>query len=1085
MSTQDRELSSTFPTLDFPELTDHSIFDEFFVTGLKAGIAAEREQFLRAWDESVELERQFVEKCKSAHTRTATAELRTQFQALRSESYRKTRNSLFAYVYKLYENELANPSVGNVAITPERVAESTRALHGYIAGLNGDSTLLDRLIQELGTLQSKNQEFIFKVFVTLHGELLNKQLKQSQTIVDLRTEIEKNTESYLRHLDTSATSNNQLLQAEQDKTAQLLSELNSRDELNTQLSAENLALKRKLEQSDAGNQTLIEDGEKETDELRDQIKTLENKLSISTDKFNDLQSQLTSYGITLEDREASVSRLRDDKANLETKLEEANELVANLRELVADLEEQGRELFRVKASAHLTELNLEKASSQVAELQEKCDEFESEYNQLRSTHNATCATLNDVRRELEEVSVAKNLSVPPNWVINEKTRGLQSEEAVDSGEYYDTYDLRQPLVSSATPTVEGEDARALAYTVANLNLQLQAAQERSSQLDRVIANHKSELQITQQNESRYRESFEKEEAKNRDLIGELRSNNRITEELRELIRFCEQNHADNSPCENRAQFYRIEALEKENEELRSTMPFDLSRFGAQAGTSAEADQTNLPANVTLKDLETSLVKGLGELFTREDKKNIRVFRGKPSDPPITSWLKDAEITAYLNGWDDEQKVRYFSDRLKDEAAEWLREYVENDGDVEYGVWKDALISRFRNQADIEQLKHCLQNLKQGPEQRTQSFIAKINSLFDDIYGPVKKPKGNTSSMSCDDAEDDNQTDALHKDIKRMRDDAKQKILIRGLLPKIRNELWPRITDEDSFEDICKAALTAESVVIKKELNEEKTLVVASVESAQLKEKETELTQKQSMIDMLKEQNDMLKLIHSKNDSQGQATQAATVGAVGNQNPQSGSVKTGNKNVQFKDTPPKQGTGQPYNSSRNASAERHPKATNKQNNQPGQQIPGIHPFGPYLNQYPAYWVPQQSYQTQHGFGYPFAPNQIAQTNSNFPQQIPSQQFQGPPQPFQVQRPQGPPPNTWGIAPTPPPPSHWGYPQGNWTSQPPQNSQPQQSDQSQPATFNRPDRRDVVCHICGKKGHYARGCWDNPANQQPKQ
>ena len=653
--------------------------------------------------------------------------------------------------------------------------------------------------------------------------------------------------------------------------------------------------------------------------------------------------------------------------------------------------------------------------------------------------------------------------------------------AVDSGEYYDTYDLRQPLVSSATSTVEGEDARALAYTVANLNLQLQAAQERSSQLDRVIANHKSELQITQQNESRYRESFEKEEAKNRDLIGELRSNNRITEELRELIRFCEQNHADNSPCENRAQFYRILALEKENEELRSTMPFDLSRFGAQAGTSTGADHTNLHANVTLKDLETSLAKGLGELFTREDKKNIRVFRGKPSDPPITSWLKDAEITAYLNGWDDEQKVRYFSDRLKDEAAEWLREYVENDGNVEYGVWKDALISRFRNQADIEQLKHCLQNLKQGPEQRTQSFIAKINSLFDDIYGPVKKPKGNTSSMSCNDSDDDNQTDALLKDVKRMRDDAKQKILIRGLLPKIRAELWPRITDEESFEDICKAALIAESVVIKKELNEEKTLVVASVEGAQLKEKETELIQKQTMIDMLKEQNDMLKLIHSKNDSQAQPTQASTVGAVGNQNPQTGIIKTGNKNVQFKDTPPKQGTGQQY-TSRKANAERHPKATTAQNNQSVHQIPGIHPLGPYLNPYPACWVPQQSYQSQQGYGYPFAHNQITQGNPNFPQQIPSQQFQGPPQPFQGPRPQGPPSNTWGLAPPPLPSANWGYPQGNWTPQPLQNPQPQHNDQ--PATVNRPSRRDVVCHICSKKGHYARECWDNPANQQPK-
>ena len=100
-------------------------------------------------------------------------------------------------------------------------------------------------------------------------------------------------------------------------------------------------------------------------------------------------------------------------------------------------------------------------------------------------------------------------------------------------------------------------------------------------------------------------------------------------------------------------------------------------------------------------------------------------------------MKDAEVTAYLNGWDDEQKVRYFSDRLKDEAAEWLREYLENEGDVEYSVWKDALISRFRNQADVEHLKHWLQNLKPGTEQRTQSFIARINSIFTDQQKNLK------------------------------------------------------------------------------------------------------------------------------------------------------------------------------------------------------------------------------------------------------------------------------------------------------------------------------------------------------------
>ena len=233
--------------------------------------------------------------------------------------------------------------------------------------------------------------------------------------MDLQTEIEKNTESYFRHLDNCATSNNQLLQTEEDKATQLLRELNSRDELNTQLTAENLTLKRRLEQSEAGNQTLIEDGEK--------------------------------------------------------------------------------------------------------------------------------------------------------------------------------------------------------------------------------TNYELQLRITKHNEGKVRELFEKEETKNKDLIGELRSNNKITEELRELTRFCEQNHAAFSTCENRAQFYRIEALEKENEELQCNMPFDFSRCGTQAGTGAGVDQSNLFANVTLKDLESSLVKGLGELFTREDKKNIRVFRCKPSDPPITSWLK--------------------------------------------------------------------------------------------------------------------------------------------------------------------------------------------------------------------------------------------------------------------------------------------------------------------------------------------------------------------------------------------------------------------------------------------------------------
>ena len=361
MSLPYSQLSTQFPTLDYPELTDHSLFDEFFVASLKAGIATEREKFLRSWDESVELERRFVEKSKHSHTRGAATELKVEFQTIRSESYRKTRNSLFSYVYALYENELANPSVGNIALTPERVAESTRALHSYIAGLNGDSVLLDTLIQKLGTLQSKNQEFIFKVFVTLHGELLNKQLKQSQQIVDLQSEVTKRTDS-ARHFESLLATENQLLQAEKRKADQLLHELLSRDEFNAQLTEDILTVRRRLEQSDAGNQTLVEDGEKESEELREQIKDLETKLTNSSASFKDLESKLASYETALDERETTANTLCGDKSVLESNTREANALIDELQALE-------QELARTTSAARCVELELEKTKSHVIDLQ--------------------------------------------------------------------------------------------------------------------------------------------------------------------------------------------------------------------------------------------------------------------------------------------------------------------------------------------------------------------------------------------------------------------------------------------------------------------------------------------------------------------------------------------------------------------------------------------------------------------------------------------------------------------------------------------------------------------------------------------
>ena len=466
---------------------------------------------------------------------------------------------------------------------------------------------------------------------------------------------------------------------------------------------------------------------------------------------------------------------------------------------------------------------------------------------------------------------------------------------------------------------------------------------------------------------------------------------------------------------------------------------------------------NTTANTTFKELESSIVKGIGEMFTREDKRNIRVFKGKPSDPPVTTWLKEAEITAALNGWDDSQKVRYFSDRLKDEAAEWLLEYMESEGSCNYSDWKKALIARFRNEADIEHMKHTLHNLKQGPEQRTQSFIAKINSMFDDVHGPEKKFRREISEdTDCNDESVpmDKESNELLREIKRMRDEAKRKILIRGLLPKIKTELWPRVTKDATFDDICKAALNAESIVIQKDLSDDKSLVVANVQTEQLKEKEKEIEQKQTLINMLKEQNDFLKLYTGKIDSQEQSSEASTVGAVGNQSQQSGILKSGNKNVQFKNRSQKQGTGQSNKQFNNPNTA-FPNGGKKNMKQQGQNV-GIYPYGPYLNPFPALWVQQPV----PGYGYQAAPQQ-----QNV-QQASLQAQQGPQQ-GQVQV-------AWGQQPPP---------QQNWVQQSQQNQQQvQQAQQGQQGTQN---KRDIVCFQCNKKGHMKRECWHNPANQTQKQ
>nr|CAH0104286.1 unnamed protein product [Daphnia galeata] len=100
-------------------------------------------------------------------------------------------------------------------------------------------------------------------------------------------------------------------------------------------------------------------------------------------------------------------------------------------------------------------------------------------------------------------------------------------------------------------------------------------------------------------------------------------------------------------------------------------------------TRHKSGNPNQTADTTILDKVTKpIVKVLGELFSREDEKSIPTFKGKSTDKLKTEWLKAAEHEARNNDWDEEQKLRFFSDRLKGEALEWHDEMPEDSNDFE-------------------------------------------------------------------------------------------------------------------------------------------------------------------------------------------------------------------------------------------------------------------------------------------------------------------------------------------------------------------------------------------------------------------
>jgi hypothetical protein len=117
---------------------------------------------------------------------------------------------------------------------------------------------------------------------------------------------------------------------------------------------------------------------------------------------------------------------------------------------------------------------------------------------------------------------------------------------------------------------------------------------------------------------------------------------------------------------------------------------------------------------------------------------------------------------------------------------------------------------------------------------------------------------------------------LAESLDKIRSEAKTKILLKGLLPKIEKVVWSGMGVNSSYDDVCDMAYAAETIVNRMEQNEDKSLkaTMAGISSHQ-DEQDVEILRQKTKITKIENQLATLKLnTKSLQDSESPAVAVA-------------------------------------------------------------------------------------------------------------------------------------------------------------------------------------------------------------------
>jgi hypothetical protein len=146
------------------------------------------------------------------------------------------------------------------------------------------------------------------------------------------------------------------------------------------------------------------------------------------------------------------------------------------------------------------------------------------------------------------------------------------------------------------------------------------------------------------------------------------------------------------------------------------------------------------------------------------KKEIPAFTGEiEGKMAIEEWFKLAERMATHAAWTDEQKLRFFQERMSKSAANFNDSLTAAEK-ATYALWKQAILDGLADNTTKARNKEQLKTLKQEETERIRDFKIRIDDTYRIAYS------GNAAT-------------SRHADVVALRDETMKDVLLNGLKNK--------------------------------------------------------------------------------------------------------------------------------------------------------------------------------------------------------------------------------------------------------------------------------------------------------------